>query len=74
MSVTPTKTIDIILNGEPRQVPEGLSVADLLVHIGIVADRVAVEVNRAIVRKPDWSTTLVADCAHIEVVQFVGGG
>ncbi len=74
MSVSPTNTIQIILNGEPRQVPEELSVADLLVHIGIVADRVAVELNRDIVRKTEWPTQTVPDGAHVEVVQFVGGG
>jgi sulfur carrier protein len=74
MSATSTNTIEIILNGEPRQIPQGLSVAGLLAHIGIVADRVAVELNRTIVRKPDWCSTAVPDCAHIEVVQFVGGG
>jgi len=74
MSVTPSNTIEITVNGEPRQIPDGLSVAEFLAHIGIVADRVAVELNRAIVRKPEWSSTMVPPDAHIEVVQFVGGG
>ena len=69
-----TPTIDVILNGEPRQIPDGLSVQDLLAHIGIVADRVAVELDRSIVRKPEWAGTIVRAGATIEVVQFVGGG
>ena len=74
MSVTRTNTIEIVLNGEPRSIPEGLSVQGLLEHIGIVADRVAVELNRTIVRKPDWAATAIGANAHVEVVQFVGGG
>lgn len=66
--------IDIVLNGEPRQVPEGLTVDAFLRHAGIDPERVAVELNREIVRKPAWAQTQVPANAKIEVVQFVGGG
>jgi len=74
MSVTQTNTIEIVLNGNLRSIPAGLSVLGLLEHIGIVADRVAVELDRSIVRKPDWAGTAVEAGAHVEVVHFVGGG
>lgn len=48
--------------------------AGLLEHLGIVADRVAVEVNRGIVRRPEWGSTQLGPAAQIEIVQFVGGG
>lgn len=67
-------SITVTLNGETRAVPAGLTVVGLLEAIGIPADRVAVELNRAIVRKPEWATTIIAPGAQLEVVQFVGGG
>jgi len=69
-----TKTVGVVLNGEPRRVPEGLDVARLLEFLAIDPARVAVELNRSIVRKQDWNATAVEDRAEIEVVWFVGGG
>jgi thiamine biosynthesis protein ThiS len=69
-----TKTIGIVLNGEARRVPEGLNVAGLLKYLEIDGGRVAVELNRSIVRKPEWESADVLDGAQIEVVWFVGGG
>ncbi len=48
--------------------------ARLLEFLAIDASSVAVELNRSIVRKQDWSATAVEDGAEIEVVWFVGGG
>lgn len=66
--------IDIRLNGEPREVPGGLNVRTLLLHLGVDASRVAVELNRRIVRKDQWDETPVEVGAQVEVVEFVGGG
>ncbi len=49
-------------------------VASLLEFLAIDPGRVAVELNRSIVRKQDWSSAKVEDGAEIEVVWFVGGG
>jgi len=69
-----TKTIQVVLNGELRQVPEGLNVASLLEFLAIDASKVAVELNRSIVRKQDWAGAAIEDGAELEVVWFVGGG
>ncbi len=74
MTSNPTNFIEIVLNGEKRQVPAGLSVAGLLAHLGITADRVAVELELEIVSRPRWADTMVAAGAQVEVVHFVGGG
>jgi thiamine biosynthesis protein ThiS len=74
MNSIPTNLIEIVLNGEKRQVPEGLSVSGLLAHVGIVADRVAVELELEIVPRGKWALTPVLDGAQVEVVHFVGGG
>lgn len=67
-------SISIQLNGEPRQVDDGLSVAALLQQLDIRAQRVVVEHNMRILRAEDFETALVADGDELEVLQFVGGG
>jgi sulfur carrier protein len=69
-----TKTIEVVLNGEPRQVPRGLDVTRLLEFLEIDASRVAVELNRAIIHRSSWAATPVSEGARIEIVWFVGGG
>ncbi len=66
--------IEIKVNGEARTVPAGLTVATLLTHLDVPADRVAIELNRRIVKKGQWSDTEVAAGAELEIVMFVGGG
>jgi sulfur carrier protein len=74
-SVTPPSgTIEITLNGERKEVPEGSSLIDLLRFLRLPADRVAVELDRKIVRKTDWENCRVEAGAEVEVVHFVGGG
>ena len=74
MQASETNTIQVVLNGEPRSVPAGLTVAKLLAWLNMDASRVAVELNREIVRQPAWATSEVQDGAQVEVVWFVGGG
>jgi len=74
METSETKTIEVVLNGEPRSIPAGLTVDRLLVFLGIDPSRVAVELDRTIVRKSDWPSAEVHDGAQLEVVWFVGGG
>jgi len=68
------KTISVALNGDHQELPEGLTIATFLTHLGLPADRVAVELDRQIVRKTDWPTTPISNGAQLEVVHFVGGG
>jgi len=74
METAETKTIQVVLNGEERSLPAGLTVDRLLGFLEMEPSRVAVELNGAIVRKPDWLSTQVLEGAQIEVVWFVGGG
>ena len=69
-----SKTIEIVLNGESKLVPEGRNVMELLVDLGVDPERVAVELNRTIVRQADWRERKVEGGATVEIVQFVGGG
>ena len=74
MESAETKTIEIVLNGEPRRVPQGLFLEGLLVQLAIDPSRVAVERNLAISRKADWTSTRVEPGDRLEIVWFVGGG
>ncbi len=74
MEIAQTKTIEIVLNGEKRQVPADLTVDRLLTWLDIDPSRVAVEFNGAIVRKPAWPDIEVAHGSQMEIVWFVGGG
>ncbi len=64
----------IYLNGETRDVPEGLTLAALLDWLKLPAERVAVERNREIVPRGRWTETAIADGDNLEVVHLVGGG
>jgi sulfur carrier protein len=68
------QTIQVAVNGETKTVPAGLSVLGLLRWLEIDAERVAVELDREIVRQPLWDSAQVAAGAQLEIVQFVGGG
>ena len=52
----------------------GQSVASLLELLRLPSERVAVEVNKTIVRKRDWQNTAICNGSRIEIVEFVGGG
>jgi thiamine biosynthesis protein ThiS len=67
-------TMQIVLNGEPRTVIPGLSVAGLLAEIGIDARKVAVERNLEIVPKSAFAATALTEGDRLEIVHFIGGG
>ena len=69
-----SEQIAVLLNGEQRRIPAGQNIVELLAWLELPADRVAVELNRALVRKRDWEQTRVDSDASIEIVEFVGGG
>jgi thiamine biosynthesis protein ThiS len=62
------------LNGEQRDFPDGLSLAALVDHLGMKADRVAVELNLEIVSRTNWQATILKNGDKLEIVHFVGGG
>lgn len=70
----PQHPIGVFVNGELREFPAVQSVTSLLHSLSISPDRVAIELNKTIVRKRDWDTTIVAANSQIEIVEFVGGG
>ena len=69
-----TKEIEIVVNGQPRKTPAGQSLTELLVWLEVDPARVAIELNRSIIRRERWDQTTIGPGAALEIVQFVGGG
>ena len=72
MSAEPS--VPVTVNGERLSVPAGASIADLLQRLGVATPRVAVERNRDIVPKAEYSATTLTEGDVFEVVELVGGG
>ena len=68
------KTLRVYVNGELREFSPPLSLAELVTQLDLPAARIAVELNRTVVRRGDWSTTELREEDRIEIVHFVGGG
>jgi len=68
------QSITISLNGEPRQVAAGTSIAELLGELGMVARHVAVEVNLELIPRSRHAEHQLADRDRLEIVTLVGGG
>jgi sulfur carrier protein len=66
--------ITIQVNGEKKEIPDGLKLAALVEWLKLPSDRVAVEHNLEIVPRNLWQATAVNDGDRLEVVHFVGGG
>jgi thiamine biosynthesis protein ThiS len=64
----------VMINGELREVPDGIAVSALLEHLGMPRERVAIERNLNILPRGDWNQTQVQRNDSFEIVHFVGGG
>lgn len=66
--------MQVQINGEAKDLPEQITVADLLVLLDIAGRRVAVELNQEIVPKSQHPTTALKAGDKVEVVHAIGGG
>jgi sulfur carrier protein len=66
--------MQIVVNGEKKIINEKMSLAELIKELGIDSQRVAVELNRNIIDKADYSKTILKDNDSLEIVSFIGGG
>ena len=64
----------VYVNGEAREFSSPLSLAQLIAELDLPPARIAVELNRVVVRRNEWETTDLRDDDRIEIVHFVGGG
>ena len=71
---TAAQELQILLNGETFPVAAGTTVADLVRRLELPEDRVAVELDRSVLRRSEWGTRCLEAGAAVEIVQVVGGG
>jgi thiamine biosynthesis protein ThiS len=64
----------VYVNGEAKELSGRISLSELVTQLDLPAARIAVELNRNVVRRNDWSTTMLNDDDRLEIVHFVGGG
>ena len=64
----------ILINGEGKECEEGISLSDLLDLLELPLQRIAVELNREVVRRAEWKSTVLKNEDRLEIVHFVGGG
>jgi sulfur carrier protein len=64
----------VTVNGAPREIPDGLTVRALIVHLGLDGGPVAVERNLEVVPRAEHATAELREGDVLEIVHFVGGG
>jgi sulfur carrier protein len=62
------------VNGEPKVFPAGTTLRQAVNALELAPERVAIELDRTIVKRELWDETTIRDGAQIEIVMFVGGG
>ena len=66
--------MNIVVNGNDTNVAEGSVISDLIESLDLNAQRLAVEVNKRIIRRAEWDSTTISEGDRVEIVHFVGGG
>lgn len=64
----------LIINGEEKIFQSAANIAELIAQLALKGDRIAVELNRDIVPRVNWSSAELHDGDRLEIVHFVGGG
>lgn len=67
-------TIEISVNGEPYQINPATKVLELVQNLNFAPERLAIELNRAILPRGQWAETDLQPGDKLEIVHFVGGG
>ena len=67
-------SVTIVVNGKAMDVPDGLSLDELLTRLGVKREFTAVAVNRDVTPKSGYASTRLADGDKIEIVRPMGGG
>lgn len=64
----------VIVNGEAKEFEAGTTLAGLVETLALAPERLAVELNREVVRRADWPRVEISEGDRVEIVHFVGGG
>ncbi|MEN8108743.1 MAG: sulfur carrier protein ThiS [Pseudomonadota bacterium] len=66
--------MNIILNGNSREVPDNLSANELILSLGLADKRLALEVNQEIVPRSSFENHMIHADDRVEIVRAIGGG
>ena len=66
--------MQILLNGEPHQLDQPLTLSALIDELGLTGKRLAVELNLEIVPRSQHAETRLAEGDRVEIVHAIGGG
>jgi len=64
----------VTVNGNQIVIAEGSGIDELIKSLDLNPEKVAVEVNRRIIRRANWDSTTISEGDRVEIVHFVGGG
>jgi sulfur carrier protein len=64
----------VTVNGAPREIPTGMTVRELVLHLGLDGGPVAVEKNLEVVPRAEHARAVLNEGDVVEIVHFVGGG
>jgi sulfur carrier protein len=73
-TVLESQVVQIRVNGDAREIPDGTTVATLLQLLGLERRRVAVAVNRDVVPRSRFAARLIGAGDRVEILEAVGGG
>lgn len=64
----------VTINGDQKEFVNDVSLLQLLKQLDLPNERIAIELNKDVVRKKDWENIKISDQDKIEIIHFVGGG
>jgi sulfur carrier protein len=73
-SRTESAVLAISVNGEPRELAAGATVAELVAALGLAGRKIAIAVNREVVPRTKYATRALASGDRVEILEAVGGG
>lgn len=73
-STQSSSTIEIMINGEPRNIAQNTTVSELVSELELKPERLAIEYNLEILPRRTWDETILQSGDRLEIVHFVGGG
>ncbi len=64
----------VVINDEIKEITGAINLQELLKSFLLPSERIAVELNKKVIRKKDWENVQIKDADKIEIIHFVGGG
>jgi thiamine biosynthesis protein ThiS len=66
--------MQLLINGKPEHLPDDFNASQLIEHLGLANERLAMEVNREIVPRSSFDSYRFNPGDQVEIVRAIGGG